>query len=157
MSDTQEASRGVVVGAQGWQDKLEANKRAFVADFAARPAFRAAFDSLTNEQFVDRLFANAGVQPSRSERDDLVRALDGQTETRAGALRRVADNAEFAKREFDPAFVMMQYFGYLRRDPDEGGYQFWLSKLEQFGGDYVNAEMVKAFISSDEYRQRFGS
>jgi len=53
-------------------------------------------------------------------------------------------------------------FGYLRRGPNESpdtnfdGYNFWLSKLNEFGGDYINAEMVKAFITSDEYRQRFG-
>ena len=61
----------------------------------------------------------------------------------------------------------MQYFGYLRRNPDDPdfqnnpdpqflGYQFWLSKLDQFNGNYVEAEMVKAFITSIEYRQRFG-
>ena len=56
----------------------------------------------------------------------------------------------------------MQFFGYLRRDPDDApdfnfnGYDFWLSKLDQFGGDFVQAEMVKAFISSTEYRARFG-
>jgi len=49
----------------------------------------------------------------------------------------------------------MQYFGYLRRDPDEPGFNFWLSKLDQFGGDFQKAEMVRAFISSDEYRFRF--
>ena len=67
----------------------------------------------------------------------------------------VAD-ADLSKAEFDRAFVLMQYFGYLRRDPDEEGYNFWLAKLNQFDGDYVAAEMVKAFISSDEYRHRFG-
>ena len=50
----------------------------------------------------------------------------------------------------------MEYFGYLRRNPDEEGYQFWLGKLNSFNGNYVEAEMVKAFISSIEYRQRFG-
>jgi hypothetical protein len=52
-------------------------------------------------------------------------------------------------------FVMMEYFGYLRRDPDEAGYQFWLDKLNLFGGNFEQAEMVKAFISSIEYRARF--
>ena len=56
----------------------------------------------------------------------------------------------------------MQYFGYLRRDPnaapdtDHTGYDFWLTKLNDFNGNFINAEMVKAFISSIEYRQRFG-
>jgi hypothetical protein len=59
----------------------------------------------------------------------------------------------------------MQYFGYLRRNPDEtpepglnfDGYNFWLGKLEEFRGNFVAAEMVKAFITSDEYRARFGA
>jgi hypothetical protein len=58
----------------------------------------------------------------------------------------------------------MQYFGYLQRNPydppeatlDYQGYNFWLNKLNQFNGNYITAEMVKAFISSSEYRQRFG-
>jgi hypothetical protein len=81
---------------------------------------------------------------------------------RAQVLRSVAENAMLQQRESDRAFVLMQYFGYLRRNPDDApdsdytGYDFWLSKLNQFGGNYVEAEMVKAFISSIEYRQRFG-
>lgn len=64
--------------------------------------------------------------------------------------------------ELRKAFVLMQYFGYLRRNPDDApdvnfdGYNFWLAKLNQFDGNYVEAEMVKAFIVSIEYRQRFG-
>jgi hypothetical protein len=60
------------------------------------------------------------------------------------------------------AFVLMQYFDYLRRDPDASpdsdfkGYNFWLSKLDEFNGNFIAAEMVEAFISSDEYRKRFG-
>jgi hypothetical protein len=50
----------------------------------------------------------------------------------------------------------MQYFGYLRRDPEASGFSFWLAKLNSFNGDYRKAEMVKAFITSSEYRQRFG-
>ncbi|HKG14253.1 MAG TPA: beta-propeller fold lactonase family protein, partial [Pyrinomonadaceae bacterium] len=156
MPDAQEASRDLVVGAQGWADKLEANKRAFAEAFAARAAFKQTFDSLSNAQFVDKLYANAGVAPPASVRDELVRLLDGGSLTRGVALRRVAENEELTRKEFNAAFVLMQYFGYLRRDPDEPGFNFWLSKLEQFGGDFQKAEMVKAFISSEEYRQRFG-
>jgi len=64
--------------------------------------------------------------------------------------------------EYNRAFVVAQYFGYLRRNPNDApdtdytGYDFWLTKLNQFNGNYINAEMVKAFLSSIEYRQRFG-
>jgi len=83
---------------------------------------------------------------------------------RSRALRDVAENTALNTQEFNKAFVLMQYFGYLRRNPydspeptlDYSGFNFWLGKLNSFGGNYINAEMVKAFISSAEYRQRFG-
>jgi hypothetical protein len=70
-------------------------------------------------------------------------------------LQRIAENERFAAAKRNEIFVMMEYFGYLRRDPDEGGFQFWLNKLNQFNGDFERAEMVKAFITSTEYRDRF--
>jgi len=76
--------------------------------------------------------------------------------TRAQVLRTIAESEELNTREFNAAFVAMEYFGYLRRDPDTSGYNFWLNKLNAFNGNFQNAEMVKAFISSLEYRQRFG-
>ncbi|PYS65709.1 MAG: hypothetical protein DMF74_03105, partial [Acidobacteria bacterium] len=81
---------------------------------------------------------------------------------RARALRDVGENSILNSQEFNRAFVLMQYFGYLRRDPnaapdsDFSDYNFWLNKLNAFNGNYVSAEMVKAFITSTEYRQRFG-
>jgi hypothetical protein len=89
-------------------------------------------------------------------RDSLVTGLDAMTDTRAGVLRKVAEYAFLKDREFNNAFVFMEYAGYLRRDPDTSGFNFWLRKLNEFNGNFVNAEMVKAFISSGEYRQRFG-
>ena len=89
-------------------------------------------------------------------RDSLVAGLDGTTDTRAGVLRKVAEYAFLKDREFNNAFVFMEYAGYLRRDPDTSGFNFWLRKLNEFDGSFVNAEMVKAFIASSEYRQRFG-
>jgi hypothetical protein len=70
-------------------------------------------------------------------------------------LKEVAESGSLTGAELNPAFVLMGYFGYLRRDPDEPGFNFWLAKLNQFNGNYIAAEMVKAFISSDEYRRRF--
>ncbi|MGB8508896.1 MAG: DUF4214 domain-containing protein, partial [Pyrinomonadaceae bacterium] len=157
LPDTQEAGRGVVVGAPAWEQQLEANKRDFVERWVARAEFKSAFDALTNEAFVDRLFANAGVAPDLSERASLISGLNAGTQTRASVLRRISENAEFTKKEFNPAFVLMQYLGYLRRDPDDAGFQFWLNKLDSFNGNFVQAEMVKAFIVSDEYKKRFGS
>jgi hypothetical protein len=77
-------------------------------------------------------------------------------------LRLVAENPTLEQQEFNKAFVLMQYMGYLRRNPNHApdgnfdGYNFWLGKLNQFNGNFINAEMVKAFILSGEYRNRFG-
>ena len=121
-----------------------------------------AFDGLSNGAFVNALYANTGVVATQADRDTLVSRLDNANETRAAALLDVASNAAFRQSEMNGAFVLMEYFGYLRRDPnttpdsDMSGYNFWLNKLNQFGGSYVDAEMVRAFIISSEYRQRFG-
>jgi hypothetical protein len=85
-----------------------------------------------------------------------VAGLNAATETRATVLRKIAEADELQTREFNSAFVTMEYFGYLRRDPDASGFNFWLNKLNAFNGNFVAAEMVKAFITSSEYRQRFG-
>jgi uncharacterized protein (TIGR03118 family) len=90
-------------------------------------------------------------------RNSLVAGLDNSTLTRAQVLRAVAENEELATNEFNSAFVAMEYFGYLRRDPDTAGFNFWKGKLDAFNGNFVAAEMVKAFLSSSEYRQRFGA
>jgi hypothetical protein len=156
----QAAAQGVVVGQAGWQERLAANRRAAAESWVARADFRQRYGSLSNAQFVDALLTNAGVI-STDLRDALVQGLDSGAETRATALLKLADNAEFRRKEQNPAFVLMQYFGYLHRNPDEGpdadlsGFHFWLKKLDDNGGDFHKAEMVRAFIEATEYRGRF--
>ena len=117
---------------------------------------------MTAAQYVDALNANAGGALSASEREQFVADLAGGAKTRAAVVRAVAEDTDFTRAEFNRAFVLMQYFGYLRRDPNSlpdpsfDGYAFWLSKLNQFDGDFVRAELVRAFIPSVEYRRRFG-
>jgi len=163
LSDTQEIGQGVIVGQGNWQQQIENNKQAFTASFIQRSRFTSAFPlSLTATQFVDLLNANAGNPLSSSERNQLVIDLSTSAKTRAQVLRAVAEDSDLNSAESNRAFVLMQYFGYLRRHPndrpdsDHTGYDFWLTKLNQFNGNYINAEMVKAFITSIEYRQRFG-
>ncbi|MGB8508075.1 MAG: DUF4214 domain-containing protein, partial [Pyrinomonadaceae bacterium] len=159
--DMQAIAQGVVVGQPGWEAKLEDNKRAAAERWVSRQDFRDRFESLTDDRFVDELFRNAGVTPTQAERENLVNGLRAGRETRATVLRKVSDNAAFSSKEKNPAFVLMQYFGYLHRNPDEGadhdfsGFNFWLHKLDDNGGDFHRAEMVKAFISAGEYRERF--
>jgi cytochrome c peroxidase len=147
----------VVVGVGDWRGQLNSNKQAYAERLVAGSDFIARFStSQTAAEYVSALYAAAGVTSTQAETDEAVAAFgSGGTAGRAAALRKVAESASLTRAEFNPSFVLMEYFGYLRRDPDEAGFNFWLTKLEQFGGNYVNAEMVKAFLSSTEYRARF--
>jgi hypothetical protein len=170
LPDTRQIARGVVVGQSGWEQPLDNNKQAFTAEFVQRSRFTSAFPTtMTSAEFVDKLYLSAGVTPSAVDRAAAINEFGSamttaDTAARARALRRVAENSTFSQQEFNRAFVLMQYFGYLRRNPNDSpeptldfqGYNFWLSKLNSFNGNFVQAEMVKAFISSTEYRQRFG-
>ncbi|MDT5294954.1 MAG: hypothetical protein QOJ76_1834, partial [Acidobacteriota bacterium] len=160
--DTQALQRNFVFGAPGADAQLEANKVDYFNNFVATPDFVSKYPTtLTPAQYVDALYANAGITPSTAERNAAIAEFGAATNTtdqaaRARALRRVAETPSFSTAEFNRSFVLMEYFGYLRRDADAAGYNFWLNKLNAFSGDFIKAEMVKAFISSSEYRQRFG-
>ena len=163
MHDIQVLQQNFVFGSSGADAQLEANKQAYFAYTVARPEFVSKYPTTqTPATFVDALYANAGVTPSTTERNAAIAEFGSASDTsdqaaRARVLRRVAENSAFANAEFNKAFVTMEYFGYLRRDPDTAGFNFWLNKLNAFSGDFIKAEMVKAFISSSEYRQRFGA
>ncbi len=163
LADTQQIGLGVVIGQPGANELLESNKQAFIAEFVLRSRFTTAFPlSVTNTQFVDTLNSNAGGVLSPAEREQLISELNFGTKKRAQVLRAVAEDPDLFTAESNRAFVLVQYFGYLRRNPndpqdtDYTGYDFWLRKLNEFNGNFVNAEMVKAFILSSEYQGRFG-
>ncbi|MEP6741197.1 MAG: hypothetical protein ABJB61_01765, partial [bacterium] len=170
LPDTQQIGQGVIVNQPGWEQVLENNKQTFASEFVQRSRFTSAFPtSMTPAQFVDTLFANAGVAPTSTDRTAAINEFGSASTTddtaaRVRALRRVAENSTLRQQEFNRAFVLMQYFGYLRRNPNDPpeptldfqGYNFWLNKLNQFNGNFANADMVKSFLVSAEYRQRFG-
>jgi hypothetical protein len=164
MRDAQQVGRGVIVGQAGYQALLELNKQTYAEQVVGSAAFITRFPlALTAAAYVDALFASAGVVPTAAERSAAITAFGaGGTAGRVAALRNVADSNSVRQAEFNGAFVLMQYYGYLRRNPtdapdsNDDGYQFWLAKLNSFGGNFVQAEMVKAFLVSTEYRHRFG-
>ena len=166
MRDAQQVGRGVIIGQPGAQATLDANKAAYATQVVSSAAFITAFPtSQTASQYVSALFTSAGVaSPTAAETSAAITAFGaGGTSGRAAALVSVADSNSVRTADFNTSFVLMEYYGYLRRNPtdapdnNDNGYQFWLAKLLSFGGDYIKAEMVKAFITSTEYRQRFGS
>jgi aldose sugar dehydrogenase len=160
LSDSRRIAEGVQVGVGDWAARLEGNKQAFISEFVTRERFRSQYPlTMTPEQFVDKLDANAGGVVSPEERAELVAVLAGASDVnaaRASVLRRVAEDADLVRLEFNKAFVQMEYFSYMRRDPDIPGYLFWLGKLDEHNGDFRRAQMVQSFITSIEYRERFG-
>ena len=179
LRDTQQLQRGVVVNVGNWQQVLEQNTQDFLARWVDRDEFRAQFPAgLTGEQYVDALFANGGVVPTAAERAAALAAYGaGGPGGRALALRNVAGSSSIYNKQYNSAFVLMQYFGYLRRNPNDppeatldfAGYEFWLQKLNQFtlpGEDVRNesvalervrrADMLKSFLVSGEYMSRVG-
>ena len=164
MPDTRSILNGIIVGGDPtWESKFNANIDAYEQSFVQRGDFQAAFpNTMTAAQFVDKLFSNAVVTPTAGERNAAIAAFGtGNTAGRAAALRSVAESGTLHNAEFNKAFVLSQYFGYLKRNPDDlpdtsfQGYSFWLGKLNEFNGNFQQAEMVKAFINSTEYRTRF--
>jgi len=168
LPDVKQIGNGVIVNQGNWQAQLEANKVSFSQAFVQRARFTTAYPNATTPAaFVDALFVKNGVTPTSSERNTAIGEFQGAADisnvtNRAKAFRDVAENSSLATQEKNRAFVLMQYFGYLRRDPNNGngdtdytGYDFWLGKLSAANGNFISAEMVKAFITSPEYLNRF--
>ena len=111
LPDTKEIGQGVVVNQSGWEQVLESNKQAFATEFAQRSRFVSAYPtSMSSEQFVDALFANAGVTSSASDRTAVINefafaATTADIAARSRALRRVAEYSTLQQQEFNRAFV----------------------------------------------------
>jgi len=163
--DTLQIGNGVVVGQNGWEAVLRRNMDAYEDQFVLLKRFTDKYPTPPSPQdltFVSTLNSNARNPLTPAEELTLTTDYTARKVTRAAVLRQIAEHPNLASSEFNRAFVLMQYFGYLRRNPDDApdgnysGYDFWLTKLNQFSGNYQAAEMVKAFINASEYRQRFG-
>ena len=88
-------------------------------------------------------------------RNDLTSQLDAGTLSRARVLRAIVESDEVTAAEFNRAFVAMQYYGFLRRDPETAGFNAWLNYLNGNPTDFRT--MVNGFVNSTEYKLRFGN
>jgi Calx-beta domain-containing protein/beta-propeller repeat-containing protein/uncharacterized protein DUF4214 len=170
MRDVQQVSRGIVVNGSLSGPVIEQNRAQFELEFIQRPEFVAIYGALTNQAYVDKLFQTTGTPVSGADKQALVNGLNGATETRASVLHKVVNGTRvisesqtdiittygkaFTDSQTNAAFVQMEYLGYLRRNSDDAGFAFWLGKMN-FYGDFIKAEMVKSFLVSPEYLQRF--
>ncbi|MBA3438736.1 MAG: S8 family serine peptidase [Pyrinomonadaceae bacterium] len=133
-------------------EERDLRKQAFTDDWVTRPEFRAKYDGTSNTTYVDQLLSTAGVV--LASRAALISDLDQGRKTRAQVLRTIVESPEVYNKEYNGAFVAMQYFGYLRRDPETDGYNAWLRVINGNPADYRT--MVWGFVTSVEYRKRFG-
>jgi uncharacterized delta-60 repeat protein len=136
--------------------ELEQAKTAFAQEFVQRSEFINVYPAdMTREQFVDaviqRMQVRAGVSMTDS-RDGFLSDYD--TGGRALVARHASEASAFVDAEYNKAFVLMEYFGYLRRGGDQRGYAFWLDVLNRGAG---HRGMVCSFITSTEYQQRFST
>ncbi len=174
IAETRQIGRGLVVGQSDFAALLEANKQRYLEEFVTQPEFQWV-SNRSAQEYVDLLFANANVTPTPAERDAAISVFgSGDTTGLARALQSVVETRSVYDKLYNSGFVLMQYFGYLRRNPSDppdnnfNGYNFWLTKLNSFTvpGENVRddgvalarvkrAEMVRAFITSGEYRGRF--
>ena len=133
------------------EQEVEAGKQLFINDFMSRQEFRNRYDSLTDPAaYVNALVSTAGV--TLSNKQALIDDLAQGRKTRAQVLRAIVESPEVASRFYNEAFVVVEYFGYLRRDPDIL-YFDWIQTLNQTTDYRV---LVNGFLNSIEYRQRFG-
>jgi hypothetical protein len=130
--------------------QLESNKLNFIAAFMDRQEFRTKYDGLNNTQYVNLIESTAGVTlPNKTA---LITSLNNGTKTRAEVLRQIVESTEVSNKFFNRGFVVMEYFGYLRRDPDIL-FNNWITQLNATS-DY--RALVSGFVNSLEYRSRFG-
>lgn len=145
------SDRGQVIGGSS----LEANKQAFANAWVNRAVFQQVYPTtMTPAQFVNKLFDTSGLLPFTAERQQLINDMQNG-KTRAQAVREVTEIPQFKAGEYNPSFVLMQYFGYLHRDLDQDGYDFWLNVLNNRAPNNYRG-MVCSFITSREYQERTG-
>jgi hypothetical protein len=157
LPDVKLIGRGVLTYSADEQTRIEANLNEFASDWIGRAKFRALYKSMTNERYVDTLSENAGITLAPPERSDLIDKLSSSAMTRAQVLLTIATSPDFVKKEEDRSLVLLHYFGYLHRNPDDppdknlDGFKYWVRELERFG---ELERLPRAFMASGEYEHR---
>jgi Domain of unknown function DUF11/Carboxypeptidase regulatory-like domain len=142
-------------------ETLDAEKAAFTQSFVQRPEFTQKYsNAMTAQSFVDAVLQtvqhSSGLDLSGERGALIARYQSGgdMNQSRGFVLSDVAANAAFNQAQYNSAFVLTEYFGYLRRDPDQGGYDFWLNVVNDRSPNNYRG-MVCAFVTSAEYQRRF--
>ena len=135
--------------------QLETNKADFANEFTTRPEFQFKYGALTDPTaYVDALLQSMGFDSSFYARGWWIDHLSNGSLTRAQVLRQLVETPDAGNKYYTAAFVVMEYFGYLRRNPD-AAYLDWINLMNQDPTNY--RRMINGFMNSAEYRQRFGN
>jgi hypothetical protein len=150
-NDLRQLGRDLHVGAVGWKKILTDNEDVLSQRLVSR------YEGKSDAECLAAFYANAGLQPSNGQMGSLLQELIAGRETRATILRRIADDRRLFSRDYNTAYVLCHYFGYLKRDPDNPpdhdltGFNFWRQQLDRTH-DYRG--LTRAFMESDEYKRQ---
>lgn len=154
-----ETDRAVILNQKS---ELEAVRLALASAFVERAEFKRKFPATMRAgEFVDSLLAtivqSTGVDLA-SERSLLIGLLDDAVNGRAAVLARLASDQRVVDANYNQALVLFQYFTYLRRNPDEAGFNAWVNTLKNKPLRDPDAArlLVCNFLNSAEYQNRFG-
>lgn len=155
MSDMKRIGRGALINSDNEQTKIESNLKEFAAEWAGRASLHEVYQATTNERFVDKLSENGGIILAPDERASLIDKLSSGTMTRAQVLLAIVNNQKFVMKEEDRSFVLLHYFGFLRRNPGEPpekdmeGFNYWVRELKKTKDVET---LPRAFTESIEYK-----
>jgi len=150
-------ARGVTLESSSWHDRLEFNQQQLINELMESGEFSKRLGVSSNAEYVDRLLTNAGLGDDRDLSQQFSTALDRQTETRSTVFRKIVEDKRLYRREYNSAFLLVHYFGYLNRNPaDEpdssmNGFNYWRRILDS-SRDYRS--ISRAFLESEEYKKR---
>ncbi len=157
LTDVKLLGRGVMTNSMEEQANIDSNLNKFAANWIERPKFQALYKPMTAENFVDRLSQNAGITLPPAERATLISRLSSGAMTRAEALTTIVNTKEFVEKEDTRSFVLLHYFGYFHRNPDDPpdnnlkGFNYWVAEVEKTGD---RSNLMRAFMASGEYEHR---
>jgi hypothetical protein len=155
MNDVKAIGHGVVAGVEEQEQQFQNNFRHFAEEWTRGAEFLKLYDRMEAEQYVDRIGQNAGIKFNSLERDEMIKGLANGPETRATVLLKIVSDPRFVEKENSRAIVLLHYFAYLKRNPDDppdhnlDGFNFWVSDFER---NHDIGKLASAFKASGEYK-----
>ena len=144
------------------REDQERTRTALATAFVQRAEFQRKYPAtMKPAEFVDAILAtvlqSSGVDLA-ADKDILVALLDDPNAGRANVVTRLAMQTAIVDAQYNPTLVTFQYFAFLRRDPDETGFAYWMNMMKNkpLRDPGAARSLVCSFVNSEEYQSRFG-